>query len=111
MRVFPLVKGARAVGWCPSFIPLESWHWWRWWTAGTSTTNGGVLCLRPDPRADNPVVLDDDERAELERLRKENAELRLDRAFLKKPRPSSLPNRTGRDVPADRGAEGRVHRA
>ena len=34
--------------------------------------------------ADNPVVLDDDERKELERLRKENAELRLDRAFLKK---------------------------
>ena len=36
------------------------------------------------PATDNPVVLDDDERAELERLRKENAELRLDRAFLKK---------------------------
>jgi transposase len=33
---------------------------------------------------DNPEVLDDDERAELERLRRENAELRLDRAFLKK---------------------------
>jgi transposase len=28
-------------------------------------------------------VLDDDERAELQRLRKENAEVRLDRAFLK----------------------------
>ena len=60
---------------------------------------------------DTGAVLDADERAELERLRRENAELRLDRAFLKKPRPSSLPNRTGRDVPADRGAEGRVHRA
>lgn len=34
--------------------------------------------------ADNPVVLDVDERAELDRLRKEIAELRLDRAFLKK---------------------------
>ncbi|MBF4195962.1 transposase IS3/IS911 family protein, partial [Mycolicibacterium phlei] len=33
---------------------------------------------------DNGAVLDDDERAELERLRKENAELRLDRQFLKK---------------------------
>ncbi len=33
--------------------------------------------------ADNPEVLDDDERAELQRLRKETAELRLDRAFLK----------------------------
>src|SRR6476661_8772414 len=43
-------KAARVVGWCPWFIPLESWHWWRWWTAGTSTTNGGGLCLRPDPR-------------------------------------------------------------
>ena len=40
------------------------------------------------------AVLDADERAELERLRRENAELRLDRAFLKKPRPSSSPNRT-----------------
>ena len=29
-------------------------------------------------------TLDADERAELERLRRENAELRLDRAFLKK---------------------------
>ncbi|GFM21082.1 transposase IS3/IS911 family protein [Mycobacterium sp. PO1] len=33
---------------------------------------------------DNGAVLDADERAELERLRKENAELRLDRQFLKK---------------------------
>lgn len=35
---------------------------------------------------DNGAVLDADERAELERLRKENAELRLDRQFLKKSR-------------------------
>ena len=33
---------------------------------------------------DTSAVLDADERAELERLRKENAELRLDREFLKK---------------------------
>jgi transposase len=33
---------------------------------------------------DTARVLDADERAELERLRKENAELRLDREFLKK---------------------------
>lgn len=33
---------------------------------------------------DNGAVLDADERAELERLRKDNAELRLDRQFLKK---------------------------
>ncbi|CAN5189837.1 transposase [soil metagenome] len=33
---------------------------------------------------DTDAVLDADERAELERLRKENAELRLDREFLKK---------------------------
>ena len=58
---------------------------------------------------DTDVVLDADERAELERLRRENAELRLDRAFLKKqPRPSSSPNRTGRGLPGDRGGEGHV---
>jgi transposase len=34
--------------------------------------------------SDTGAVLDADERAELERLRRENAELRLDRAFLKK---------------------------
>src|SRR6476620_3672500 len=56
MRGFPLVKAARAVGWCPSFTPLESWHWWRWWTAGTSTTTGGGLCLRPDPRVPKPAT-------------------------------------------------------
>jgi transposase len=33
---------------------------------------------------DTGAVLDADERSELERLRKENAELRLDREFLKK---------------------------
>jgi transposase len=33
---------------------------------------------------DTAAVLDADERAELERLRKENTELRLDREFLKK---------------------------
>ena len=33
---------------------------------------------------DTGAVLDADERAELERLRRENAELRMDRAFLKK---------------------------
>jgi transposase-like protein len=41
-------------------------------------------------------VLDADERAELQRLRRENAELRLDREFLKNPRPSSSPSTTGR---------------
>ncbi len=35
---------------------------------------------------DTGAVLDADERAELERLRRENAELRLDREFLKKSR-------------------------
>ena len=39
---------------------------------------------KSDAGCDNKLVLDDDERAELNRLRKENAELRLDRAFLKK---------------------------
>ena len=33
---------------------------------------------------DPPAALDIDERAELERLRRENAELRMDREFLKK---------------------------
>jgi len=37
-----------------------------------------------DDGGDNGAVLDADERAELERLRKENSELRLDRQFLKK---------------------------
>ena len=39
---------------------------------------------KSDAGCDNRLVLDDDERAELNRLREENAELRLDRAFLKK---------------------------
>jgi transposase-like protein len=51
---------------------------------------------------DTDAVLDADERAELERLRNENAELRLDREFLKKPQPSSPPNRTARGLPAYR---------
>lgn len=42
-----------------------------------------VAAAKARAATDNPEVLDDDERAELERLRKENAELRLDRAFLK----------------------------
>jgi transposase len=50
---------------------------------------------------DTGAVLDADERAELERLRRENAELRLDREFLKKPRPSSSPNTTGRSLQDD----------
>ena len=57
---------------------------------------------------DTARVLDADERAELERLRRENAELRLDRAFLKKPRPSLSPNTTGRGLPGDRGGEGHL---
>jgi transposase len=44
--------------------------------------------VRPQRQAaaagDTGAVLDADERAELERLRRENAELRLDREFLKK---------------------------
>lgn len=36
-----------------------------------------------------PEALDADERAELERLRVEVSELRMDREFLKKPQPSS----------------------
>jgi transposase len=39
--------------------------------------------------ADPPPALGIDERAELERLQVENAELRMDRELLKKPRPSS----------------------
>jgi len=45
----------------------------------------------PEGAGDRP--LDASERAELERLSKENADLRLDRSFLKKPRPSSPPIR------------------
>jgi transposase len=57
---------------------------------------------------DTGAVLDADERAELERLRRENAELRLDRAFLKEPRPSSSQSRIGRGLPGDRGGEGHL---
>ena len=42
-----------------------------------------VLAGKP-PGAALPCALDVDERAELERLRTENADLRLDRSFLKK---------------------------
>ena len=45
---------------------------------------GGSRKAKSDARGDNKLVLYDDERAELNRLREENAELRLDRAFLKK---------------------------
>ena len=46
----------------------------------------GVGCASNQAAAagDTGAVLDADERAELERLRRENAELRLDREFLKK---------------------------
>jgi transposase len=57
---------------------------------------------------DTGAVLDADERAELERLRRENAELRLDREFLKKAAASS-PKTTGRGLPGDRGGEGHLH--
>jgi len=46
-----------------------------------------VGCAWPaaaDDAGNTGAVLDADERAELERLRRENAELRLDREFLKK---------------------------
>src|SRR5271163_1857107 len=66
------------------------------------------LARAADDAGNTGAVLDADERAELERLRRENAELRLDREFLKKP-PSSSPNRTGRGLPGDRGGEGHLH--
>jgi transposase-like protein len=55
---------------------------------------------------DTGAVLYADERAELEHLRRENAELRLDREFLKKPRPSSSPKTTDSSLSGDRGGEG-----
>jgi transposase len=58
---------------------------------------------------DTGAVLDADERAELERLRRENAKLRLDHEFLKKnPSPSLSPSRTGRGLPGDRRGEGQL---
>src|SRR6478736_10490438 len=56
---------------------------------------------------DTGAVLDADERAELDRLRRENAELRMDREFLKKRRPSSpRRTRTRAGVRSDPGGEG-----
>jgi len=54
------------------------------------------LARQADSAGDTGAVLDADERAELERLRRENAELRLDREFLKKAAAFSSPSRTGR---------------
>jgi transposase len=47
---------------------------------------GRWVCLAKEPAAagDTGAVLDADERAELDRLRHENAEVRLDREFLEK---------------------------
>jgi hypothetical protein len=42
-------------------------------------------------------------------LRRANVESRLARVFLKKPRPTSSPNTTGRGLPVDRGGEGHLH--
>ncbi len=42
-----------------------------------------VAAAKARSATDNPEVLGDDERAELQRLRKENAESHLDRAVLK----------------------------
>jgi transposase len=50
-----------------------------------------VRLARPaDDAGDTGAVLDAGERAELDRLRRENAELRLDREFLKKGVPRTL---------------------
>ncbi len=45
---------------------------------------GRWIALQRSRLVDPPSALDADERAELERLRVENAELRMDREFLKK---------------------------
>lgn len=45
---------------------------------------GRWVAVRRSGRADPPPAVDINERAELERLRAENAELRMDREFLKK---------------------------
>lgn len=45
---------------------------------------GRWVALERARMVDPPAALDADERAELERLRAENAELRMDREFLKK---------------------------
>ena len=59
---------------------------------------------------DTGAVLDADERSELERLRRENAKLRLDRAFLKKAAAFFVSEKTtGRGIPGDRGGEGHLH--
>ena len=61
---------------------------WRMWRRRSVSVNvlGRWVRLQRQAAADGDTgaVLDADERAELERLRRENAELRLDREFLKK---------------------------
>jgi transposase len=68
--------------------PAVRWLMWRprsaWvnkcWGIGCAFNGEAVAA------ADTARVLDADERAELERLRREDAELRLDREFLKRQR-------------------------
>ena len=50
---------------------------------------------------DTARVLDDDERAELERLRRENAELRLAHEFLKNAAAFFVSEQTGSGLPGD----------
>jgi transposase len=66
------------------------------------------LQRRASLAGDTGAMLDADKRAELERLRRENAELRLDREFLKKAAAFFVSNTTGRGLPGDRGGEGHL---
>lgn len=100
--------GKRLPAWCSRPVARSR----MWLPRSVSVSNcWGVGCAWPVRRLGPrilPRVLDANERAELERLRRENAELRFDREFLRKPRPSSSPSRTGRSLPGDGGGEGQL---
>ncbi len=74
--------GGRLLIW--SSIRGEPSRWWPGEIGVGEQLLGRWVAVERSRSDDPPGALDADERAELERLRAENAELRMDREFLKK---------------------------